>query len=138
MAEQLDFFPRATSGLLLPGRRRRPMHIEREEAELRTAGQSYEEAHWASLSPYFRAAHNRLRVQRGLRPYPEPAIDLYVEPPRHKLAAVDHENNKDALAAKREFLMGGGVGAIMGGRGEGFREIEGSASVVDHQAAWEE
>jgi hypothetical protein len=42
---------------------------------------SFEEVHWAKLSPLFRAAHNRLREARGLLPIPEPEPDLY-EPPR--------------------------------------------------------
>jgi len=130
------------SGLLVPAtthRKRKPRAVERIEREAeQNDGKSYEEAKWAYLSPYFRKAHNRLRVQRGLSPIPEPAVDLYVAPPQHRLAKVDHENNKEAQAAKREFLAGGGVGAIMGGGHEGFREIAGSAEVVGHQGAWEE
>jgi hypothetical protein len=43
----------------------------------RRSRRSYEEVHWAKLSPLFRAAHNRLREVRGLSPIPEPEPDLY-------------------------------------------------------------
>ena len=127
-AEQLDFFPNE-NGLLVPINRRR-------EVITSDSGLSYEEANWAKLSPTFRRNHNMLRVRKGLPPIPDPKVDLYVAPRKHKLVPVDHESNRDAVAAKRSFLMGGG-GAIMGGGREGFREYNGQEA-ADHQHDWTE
>jgi hypothetical protein len=70
---------------------------------------SYEELNWAKLSPTFRRAHNRLRIQRGLSPIPEPKVDLYVPPPPTPPAPesrVRQSNPRDGefMASAREFL----------------------------------
>ena len=40
----------------------------------------YVKANWATLSPAFRAAHNRNLLARDMQPIPEPVIDLYKPP----------------------------------------------------------
>jgi hypothetical protein len=78
-------------------------------------GQSYEETRWARLSPAFRAAHNRLRMMRGLSPVPEPAVDLYV-PPQAAVRPFD-PGDRETAAAVRGFIGQ----PMLGGRGgEGF------------------
>jgi len=78
-------------------------------------GASYEETHWAELSPVFRTAHNRLRRMRGLPAIPEPAVDRYV-PRQAQIRPVD-PNDREARAAAREFIGQ----PVLGPRGdEGF------------------
>ena len=84
-------------------------------------GASYEEAHWAELSPVFRAAHNRLRRMRGLSAIPEPAIDRYV-PRRAAIRPIDM-NDREMRAAVREFI---GT-PLLGARGDEGFTINGEA-----------
>lgn len=84
-------------------------------------GASYEEAHWAELSPGFRAAHNRLRRMRGLTAIPDPAVDRYVPPPPN-IRTVDL-NDRETRAAVAEF-----VGQpVLGARGDEGFTINGEA-----------
>jgi hypothetical protein len=89
---------------------RRPAHTSAEPEK------SYEEANWATLSPTYRAAHNRLRQRRGQSPIPDPQVDLYK--PRPPAMRPFNPNDREALAAGRGFegtsLMG------MRGGDEGF------------------
>ena len=78
---------------------------------------SYEESHWAHLSPRFREAHNRLRATKGLPPIPDPKVDLYVPPPPRKVSQFD-PSNTEFIAAVREFHGGAMPGAWA--QGEGF------------------
>lgn len=78
---------------------------------------TYEEANWATLSPGFRAAHNRLRQAKGLPTIPPPAIDLYV-PRRAAPSKPFDPSNAEFVAAVREFHGGAIPGA--GFQGEGF------------------
>jgi hypothetical protein len=62
----------------------------------------FEASYWATLSPLFRAAHNRLRQARGLLPIPEPKVDRY-KPPQGSMRPIDPAD-PEADAAAREFL----------------------------------
>jgi hypothetical protein len=89
--------------------------VVRRPATTRSPGATYEEAHWAELSPVFRAAHNRLRRMRGLSAIPAPAIDRYI--PRQAAIRPFDPGDGEARAAVREFVGP----AMMTGRGdEGF------------------
>ena len=77
-------------------------------------GKSYEEVHWATLSPRYREAHNRLRKARGQAPIPPPQVDLY-KPPPPQIRTFD-PMDREALSAARGFM---GT-PIMGGGSEGF------------------
>jgi hypothetical protein len=90
------------------------------------AGKTYEEERWAYLSPAFRAAHNRLRQQRGLPTISPPKIDFYVPPPPQTARAADPV---EATAAARSFLGH----SLMAGGDEGFA-IQGNR-VTDAQLA---
>lgn len=79
-----------------------PLLVERTEREQQQDGFTYEEARWPRLSPSFRAAHNRLRIARGLAPLPPPKVDLYV-PPRVPAKLID-PNAPELRAAAMEFL----------------------------------
>ena len=80
-------------------------------------GQSWEEARWATLSPNFRNAHNRLRVARGQQPIPPPKIDLYVPPSGPKPTTFD-PGDKEFIASVRQFNGGRIPGAWA--QGDGF------------------
>jgi hypothetical protein len=80
--------------------------VKRVEVETAQTGQSYEEANWAKLSPMFRKSHNKLRIQRGMSPIPEPKVDLWVPPKLRKVEKID-EMNPEAVAAMKEYLRGG-------------------------------
>jgi hypothetical protein len=78
--------------------------------ELRTPYGKEGEEWWAKLGPARRAAFNRLRQQRHLPPYPEPAVDLspkpkapapkpFDEPSPITRALVHDENNPDLWRA---------------------------------------
>jgi hypothetical protein len=69
----------------------------------RAAMKSFEEENWARLSPAFRAAHNRLRILRGLSPIPEPKVDLYRPPREAAIRPVDDPADPEAVAAMCEF-----------------------------------
>lgn len=89
--------------------------IRRQPAPPPSPGSTYEEANWAHLSPAFRAAHNRLRRQRGLSPISEPEVDLYV-PPKAAVRPFD-PSDREVIAAARGFVGP----AMLGERGgEGF------------------
>jgi hypothetical protein len=61
---------------------------------------TYEEEHWARLSPRFRDVHNRLRTLRGLPPIPPPKIDLWLPPRGAKPIAWDpHDDELHRLLA---------------------------------------
>lgn len=97
-------------------------------------GASYEETHWAELSPAFRAAYNRLRRMRGLTAIPEPAVDRYV--PRNSsgnsaaIRPVD-VNDREARAAAREFAGQ----PLMNARGDEGFTINGEAVRGERTAA---
>lgn len=76
---------------------------------------TYEEAHWAKLSPMFRAAHNRLRQARGLPTIAPPVIDMYIAPQKPIIKPFN-PNDPEFIAATREFFGG----TLMGGGLEGF------------------
>lgn len=78
---------------------------------------SYETDNWPKLSPAFRAAHNRLRVTKGMALIPEPKIDMYV-PPRGPAPKPFDPGNPEFIAAAREFNGGYMPGAFA--QGEGF------------------
>lgn len=78
---------------------------------------SWEEARWATLSPAFREAHNRLRTARGQQPIPAPKIDLYVPPRGPKVTPFD-PCDKEYIAEIRKFNGGAIPGAWA--QGEGF------------------
>lgn len=61
------------------------------------AGKTYEEANWARLSPTFRAAHNRLREERGLPPIPPPVVNLYVAPEPTGISELTEDDAKEAM-----------------------------------------
>ena len=115
---QLELFPSdEPPELVKVVRRRRPRMVERHEAEVAMQGQTYEEAKWATLSPTFRDAHNRLRQQRGMPPIPPPRIDLYKPPLQRQVDPKDVAvANGEAIGAARQFLGGG----LMAPGEEGF------------------
>jgi hypothetical protein len=59
-------------------------------------------SYWATLSPRFRAAHNRLRQARGLPPIPEPKVDRY-KPPQGSVRPIDPADPA-AIVAARDYL----------------------------------
>jgi len=61
------------------------------------ASKTYEEANWARLSPTFRAAHNRLREERGLPPIPAPVVDHYVAPEPTGIRELTVDDAKEAM-----------------------------------------
>ena len=85
--------------------------------ELRSQGKSWEEARWATLSPIFRANHNRWRIARGMQPIPEPKIDMYV-PKKSSTGKAFDPNDKEFIAEVRKFHGGAIPGAWA--QGEGF------------------
>ena len=106
-----------------------PMFVERRDFEQEHLGKSYEEARWAYLSPTFRAAHNRLRIARGMEPLPPPLIDHYKPPPPTQLVPWD-PNNAEWRAARLAYERGvGSEGQMMGGIGEGFEVKDGIGDV---------
>src|SRR5262245_14073591 len=56
-------------------------------------------SYWATLSPRFRAAHNRLRQARGLPPIPEPKVDRY-KPPQGSVRPIDPADPAAIVAAR--------------------------------------
>jgi hypothetical protein len=66
---------------------------------------AFSKQHWARLSPLFRAAHNRLRVARGLTPIPEPAISRYKSPrgPARGAQRPADPADPEAVAAAADF-----------------------------------
>jgi hypothetical protein len=102
-----------------------PPSVKSAQVESQISGAAYAEANWAKLSPAYRAAHNKLRVQRGMAPIPEPKVDLW-EPPRGGKISKFDPNDPEARGAMREFL---GPRLLVPG-GEGFEDRGSSA------AAW--
>lgn len=87
---------------------------------------SYERAQWPSLSPTFRAVHNRKRAAYGLTPIPEPDVDLYVPPAASSIRTPDDADKQDAWAATSQFtrptmMVPGNEGFSINGKPADFR-----------------
>jgi hypothetical protein len=76
--------------------------MTRNIADDQNANPSFDQFYWATLSPLFRAVHNRLRRARGLPAIPEPKVDLY-KPPRGTVRPFDPAD-PDAAVAAADFL----------------------------------
>jgi hypothetical protein len=72
----------------------------------RQTATEYVKANWTKLSPEFRKVQNRYRQLKGLRPIPDPKVDLYAPPTRVRKPRFPWGNYLVVTAFFSEYMTG--------------------------------